>query len=189
MLFAYYNLFMLTPDWWAELSRREKVRIVRRVLNGETSVSWPLPGPAVRVFTATREREARRIQLPLPTPRLEREVRADRRVLVEHYSRVGQVQGWKYSVDLPSDLRRCKNYEECGQFFVISKVGQLFHKMQCAHDYQTAKCRREARELKIGRVRAAMKVFQGQPDWKEKTARRARVKKNFITHAIRCGAL
>jgi len=36
-------------------------------------------------------------------------------------------------------------------------------------------------------VRAALKLFEGQSDWKEKVARRARVKKNFISYAIRSG--
>jgi len=30
-------------------------------------------------------------------------------------------------------------------------------------------------------------LFEGQSDWKEKVARRARVKKNFISYAIRSG--
>jgi hypothetical protein len=48
---------------------------------------------------------------------------------------------------------------------------------------------RRIRKADLKRVRAARKLFRGMPDWKVRTALKARVKQNFISYAIRRGEI
>jgi hypothetical protein len=167
---------------------------VVRLLNGETHSSWPFLGPHVRVWGKARERAQQRIQHGLPVLIMERQVRTDRKIFVEHYRRVGQFYEWRDGATLPADIRRCL-YKQCSQFILVRKTraGRLYCSPECGKNFHalksTNKKKRAVAQLKLKRIRHALRVFRHLPDWKERTARRARVTPNFITYAIRRGEI
>jgi hypothetical protein len=179
--------------WWDEASVEQKEQIVRW-LNEEKILAWPFPLPKVRVWNKDRARAEQRIQHGLPVRHsLELQVRSDQKIHVEHYRRVGKIQEWKYGVELPADIRRCQH--KCLKFFLVSKSrpNRIYFSRKCASNYHASKTMnariQKVRDRKLKRVRLALKVFGYQLDWKERTARRARVTRNFITYAVRRGEL
>jgi hypothetical protein len=180
-------------SWWDNAETEQKERVVR-LLNGETHVPWPFPGPPVRVWGKAREKAQQKIQRGLPVRIMEREVRKDRKIFVEYYRRVGQFYEWRVGTNLPADIRRCL-YERCSKFFLVRKTraGRLYCSPKCGKNFRAVKSmnkkKRALAQRKLKRVRRALRVFRHRPDWKELTARRARVTTNFITYAIRRGEI
>jgi hypothetical protein len=183
---------MPSPVWWSKASIEDKEQIVR-LLNGEASARWPFLGPPVRVQTKERNRAQQRIRVGLPAQQsVERQVRADRKVFVEQYKRVGQFLEWRGSGELPSDIRRCKR-EGCKTFLLVrqSRPGRVFCSPKCARGHHATLCMRQkiqaARERKLRRLRNALENCRSLPDWKERAARKARVTPNFVAYAVRRG--
>jgi len=179
-------LSFMSLSWWKRASIDQQKQIVR-MLNGDTSARWPFPGPRVRVWTKARERAQSRISHGLHAPNIERQVREDRRIFVDHYRRVGQFYGWRDGLELPANIRRCR-YERCSRFFLITnRKTRLFCSENCGSKFRVLAMKRRNKERKLARVRSAMKFYRGRRDQKRRAARRARVTTNFITHAITQG--
>jgi hypothetical protein len=186
---------MGTAPWWDRASIKQKEEIVR-LLNGDTLTRWPFFVPPARVRTKDRERALQRVQYGLPVgSSVEREIREDRKIFVEHYRRVGKFYEWRDGSDLPADIRRCRHLP-CSQFFLVSNSRPdraYCNPPICGRNYRSLKSmnkrNRSDATRKLERVRAAWKMFRGFPDHKERTAKRARVTKNFISYAIRRGEL
>jgi ribosomal protein L44E len=177
--------------WWNDADTQQKEQVIR-LLNGETGVQWPFPGPRVRVWTKDRDRARQRIQHGLPVQRVECEVREDRKRFVEHYRQVGQYYEWRDGVNLPSDIRRC-GYIKCSKFLLVrnSRPDRTYCSPKCGKNFHalksTNKKKRALAQLKLKRVRRALRGFGHRSNWKELTARRARVTKKFISDAVRRG--
>jgi hypothetical protein len=175
---------------WDRLDIQEKEHVIL-VLNGEARFEPktldPISGWAIL---------QRRAKLGLPTPVLQRAVirelmREDEQVLSPDRERVRTVSDWKKnSAGLPRDIGRCK---QCSRFFLIGKRRNQVYclKPSCTERRAVERARRAMqkrnsviRERKLKRVRAALKDLRNLPDWKERTARKAGVTKNFVTYAI-----
>lgn len=110
-------------------------------------------------------------------------------------ARLLQVEKWRTGQEpLPSDIRRCKNRKlrrkDYVHYFLTSpNRRKQFCDDKCRGRYRTRKSDTSKAETerapKLQRVRKAMKLYRGLPDWKDRAARRAGVTKNFITYAIR----
>jgi hypothetical protein len=179
---------------WDEATVEQKEQIVR-LLNGDKHARWPFPTPPVRVLTKKWKRAWQRIQHGLPVqPSLESEVRADRKLFVEHYRRIGKFYEWREGIDLPADVRRCQCH--CSKFFLVSKsqpTRKYYLPERCGRNFRSLKSTNKTNhadeERKLKRVRTAMKACRRISNWKKWVARRARVKSNFITYWINRGKL
>jgi hypothetical protein len=110
-------------------------------------------------------------------------------------SELAEIVRWRDGISVPPlDIRRCR-YRRCSRFFRVrkSRVDRRYCSSKCGTNYRASKSMNSkintARQQKLARVRSALKVFRGRPDWKERAARRARVTLNFISYAIARGEL
>lgn len=179
---------------WERASLEQKELIVRR-LNGETGIRWPFPVPPIREFGKGRERAQQRLQVALPAGKhLTQQVRADRKLFVEHHARIGWFQEWSYGVNLPPDIRRCA-YEKCSRLFLVGARSEKKYcrPVPCGRNVRVARFQngrnRRIRKADVKRVRAVMKRFAGLPDGKIRTALKAHVKVNFVSYLIRRGEI
>jgi hypothetical protein len=164
--------------WWNKLSPALKLRAVQ-MLNREV-VSWEikydpkLPGAWDRFGRYWQDNSARAAQI---FPQI---------LTIREAIREALKNGDPLP-PLPPDIRRCR-YKPCSRFFLVPKnrLNRVYcSPKKCGANYRMNKKNARARTRKLKRVRTALKAFRHLPDWQERTARKARVTKNFITYAIR----
>ena len=180
---------MLIPVWWRKADDKTKERAIR-VLNGQ---AFSL-GSVHFNGMAEWEQFRRGLLFADDLRRFMQKMREQDEPLQEQREQLEAIRKWQSGAPLPHDIRRCR-YERCRRFCLVrkSRPGRVFHSSKCGRNYRAAKCMRErvrqTRERKLKRVRAALKMFRHLPDWRERTASKARVTVNFVSYAIRRGEL
>ncbi len=176
-------------EWWQGVTVREKRQAIR-VLNRETPSLGPVNLPAIPKWRRWRERQSQR----LPMPSVDLQLQHEARILSTRRARLETVMQWRATGILPQDVRRCK-YAPCSRFFLAPKhrPGKVYDSDRCGRNFRSAKCMNTklaaVRACKLARVRRAKKAFRGMPDWKERTARRAGVTRNFVSYAVARGEI
>lgn len=180
---------MASTTWWDAASPEYKERAVR-VLNREVFSLGSVELAGLPDFE--------RYQRGLLTGDEFRAFRIKRRTTWQpidaRRDQLSAIVQWRSSAALPPDVRRCR-YKRCARFFLVSKSrpDRAYCNRTCGRNYRALKSmnakKQGIRERKLKRVRNALKAFRGIPDWKERTARRARVTPNFISYALRRGEI
>jgi hypothetical protein len=180
---------MPNTSWWEKADAEQKELAVR-VANKEAFSLGSVRLPAISNW----ERYTRRLLTGSDLGEFRKSERRADQPLREVREQLATIIKWQNGAALPSDVRKCK-YQRCARFFLVrqSRANRVFHSAECKRNCLSLtlmNARNHAiREKKLQRIISAMEEFENQPDWKLRTARKARVTANFITYAIRRGEI
>jgi hypothetical protein len=175
--------------WWDKASseiKEQAIRIIKRQPGARSLGTVVLPG--LREFENYRRDKLKGDELHTFLEKMKKTWQP----VQERKGQLAAIEKWR--AVLLRDLRKCRN-KPCPRFFLLrrNRPTRLYCSKNCGRNYRSSKSMnrkiQKRRERKLKRVTIAWKAFQGMPDRKERTARRARVTPNFITYAIRRGEL
>lgn len=180
---------MQTPVWWTKASIEDKelaIRVLNRQASSLGAVSLdPIPN---------WDQRRRGVLFGDDLRRFRQGMRQADEPLQQVHEQWEAIEKWQKGASLPTDIRQCRR-EGCKTFLLVrkSRPRRVFCSPKCARAHHAKLCMREkireSRERKLKRVRSAIRLFRDLPDWKERVARKARVRKNFITYGVRRGEL